>query len=89
MGLLAFALGRKIVVVGDHEQVSPSAVGQQIDGVGRIRAAFLQDIPSAHLYDGKTSIYDLACQSFGGKAIGLLEHFRCVPEIIELSNQLY
>ena len=33
------------------------------------------------------SVYDLARQSFGG-AICLLEHFRCVPEIIQFSNQL-
>jgi len=35
----------------------------------------------------KTSIYDLARQSFGG-TIRLLEHFRCVPDIIQFSNHL-
>jgi hypothetical protein len=33
LGLLAFALGREVVVVGDHEQVSPYAVGQSVDRV--------------------------------------------------------
>src|SRR5262249_4380385 len=44
-------------------------------------------IPNKQLYDGRTSVYDLARQSFGG-TIRLLEHFRCVPSIIEFSNQL-
>lgn len=39
------------------------------------------------LYDGKTSVYDLAEQAFG-ETIRLVEHFRCVPDIIEFSNQL-
>jgi very-short-patch-repair endonuclease len=39
------------------------------------------------LYDGQTSIYDLAETAFGG-VIALREHFRCVPEIIQFSNHL-
>jgi very-short-patch-repair endonuclease len=42
-------------------------------------------VPNRQLYDGKTSVYDLAQQSFGG-TIRLLEHFRCVPDIIQFSN---
>ena len=41
----------------------------------------------SHLYDGQTSIYDLAETSFGG-VVALREHFRCVPEIIQFSNAL-
>src|SRR6202007_3223878 len=33
------------------------------------------------------SIYDLARQSFGGTTC-LVEHFRCVPEIIQFSNMV-
>ena len=33
LGLVAFAMGREVVVVGDHEQVSPYAVGQSTDRV--------------------------------------------------------
>jgi hypothetical protein len=40
-------------------------------------------IPNAHLYDGQTSVYDLARQSFGG-TIRLVEHFRCVTDVIQL-----
>src|SRR5690606_21603146 len=48
---------------------------------------FLGDIPNKELYDGRTSVYDLARQSFSG-SIRLLEHFRCVDEIIAFSNAL-
>ncbi len=87
LGLTAFALGREVVVVGDHEQVSPYAVGQSTDRILALIDEFLTDIPNRELYDGKTSVYDLARQSFGG-TIRLLEHFRCVPDIIQFSNQL-
>lgn len=87
MALLAFYLARKVVVVGDHEQVSPSAVGQDLAVVQHLIDEHLQGIPNAVLYDGQISVYDLARESFGG-AICLLEHFRCVPEIIQFSNQL-
>lgn len=87
MGLLAFYMADKAIVVGDHEQVSPSAVGQELSVVQHLIDEFLDGVPNAHLYDGQTSIYDLARQSFGG-TIRLVEHFRCVPEIIQFSNQL-
>lgn len=87
LGLAAFAMASEIAVVGDHEQVSPYAVGLKIDKIQGLIDELLDDIPNKQLYDGKTSVYDLARQSFGG-TIRLLEHFRCVPEIIEYSNQL-
>lgn len=87
MALLAFYMAKKVVVVGDHEQVSPSAVGQDLSAVQHLIDEHLQGIPNAVLYDGETSVYDLARQSFGG-TICLLEHFRCVPEIIHFSNNL-
>jgi hypothetical protein len=87
LGLVAFALGREIVVVGDHEQVSPYAVGQSTDRIQVLIDEILTDVPNRQLYDGKTSVYDLARQAFGG-TVRLLEHFRCVPDIIQFSNQL-
>ncbi|MBI3924937.1 MAG: AAA family ATPase [Armatimonadetes bacterium] len=86
-GLIAFALGKQVLVVGDHEQVSPEAVGMSYDLIEGLIEQYLRDIPNKELYDGKTSVYDLARQSFGG-TIRLLEHFRCVPEIIGFSNHL-
>jgi very-short-patch-repair endonuclease len=85
--LAALYLGREHVVVGDKEQVTPDAVGQRLDQVTRLISTDLQGIPNSHLYDGQTSIYDLAETAFGG-VVALREHFRCVPEIIQFSNQL-
>jgi very-short-patch-repair endonuclease/DNA polymerase III delta prime subunit len=87
MGLISFYMAQKVVVVGDNEQVSPVAVGQKLEVVQRLIDEHLQGIPNNQLYDGQMSIYDLARQSFGG-AICLLEHFRCVPDIIQFSNKL-
>lgn len=86
-GLIAFALGKEVLVVGDNEQVSPEAVGMSYEKIEALIEEHLYDIPNKELYDGKTSVYDLARQSFGG-TIRLVEHFRCVPEIIAFSNKL-
>jgi very-short-patch-repair endonuclease len=87
MALVALFLGRNVVVVGDHEQVSPAAVGQDLTLVQHLIDEHLHGIPNAVLYDGQMSVYDLARQSFGGTIL-LVEHFRCVPEIIQFSNWL-
>jgi len=87
MALVALYLGHNVIVVGDHEQVSPSAVGQEAAVIQNLIDQFLKGIPNAHLYDGQTSVYDLARQSFG-ETVRLVEHFRCVREIIQFSNQL-
>jgi very-short-patch-repair endonuclease len=85
--LAALYLGREHIVVGDKEQVTPDSVGQQVDQVDKLIQTNLQGIPNSHLYDGQTSIYDLAETAFGG-VVALREHFRCVPEIIQFSNHL-
>jgi very-short-patch-repair endonuclease len=85
--LAALYLGKEQVIVGDKEQVTPDAVGQRVDEVQRLIDTELQGIPNSHLYDGQTSIYDLAEAAFEG-VVALREHFRCVPEIIQFSNHL-
>src|SRR5437667_5157737 len=85
MALAALYLGKTVLVVGDHEQVSPSAVGQDLGVIQNLIYQYLRGIPNSDLYDGQISIYDLARQSFGGTTC-LVEHFRCVPEIIQFSN---
>ena len=87
MALVALYIGKTVLVVGDHEQVSPAAVGQDLGIIQNLIFEHLQGIPNSHLYDGQISIYDLARQSFGGTAC-LVEHFRCVPEIIQFSNNI-
>ncbi|GBC78363.1 hypothetical protein HRbin08_01852 [bacterium HR08] len=88
LGLLAVFAARQVIVVGDHEQVSPEGVGQELARLEHLQREFLQGhIPNAHLYDGRRSLYDIARESFGG-GLMLTEHFRCVPEIIAFSNRL-
>jgi very-short-patch-repair endonuclease/cellulose biosynthesis protein BcsQ len=88
LGLIALYVGNEVVIVGDHEQVSPEGVGQELIALERLQNEYLQGyVPNAHLYDGKRSLYDIARESFGGH-IMLTEHFRCVPEIIQFSNRL-
>ena len=86
-GLLATYLGKKVVIVGDDEQVSPDAVGADSEFARRLQHQYLSDIPNSHLYDGQTSLYDLTKQVARGQ-LCLREHFRCVPAIIGFSNQL-
>lgn len=85
-GLLAFYLAERVIIVGDHEQVSPLSVGTNQNQIDGLIGAYLRGIPSAHLYDLKSSVYDKARQAF--TSIRLVEHFRCVPEIIQFSNHL-
>jgi very-short-patch-repair endonuclease len=85
--LAALYMGNEHIVVGDKEQVTPDAIGQQVEHVQRMIATELHGIRNNHLYDGQTSVYDLAETAFGG-VVALREHFRCVPEIIHFSNSL-
>lgn len=87
MALVALYLGKKVIVVGDNEQVSPLSIGEKTEDVDRLTREYLYDIPNYKLYCGKFSIYDLAQES-GYQPIRLKEHFRCVPEIIQYSNIL-
>jgi len=87
LGLSVFYLAKKVIVVGDDEQVTPMDVGSQQEPVQNLISQWLTDLPSARLFDTKTSIYDRAQISFGS-VIRLREHFRCVPEIIQFSNAL-
>lgn len=84
--LIAVFMGKQVVIVGDHEQVSPVAVGQNLDNVQHLIEEHLKGIPLAAMYDGKLSIYDLAKTTF--QLVCLLEHFRCVSPIIQFCNEL-
>ncbi len=78
---------KKLIIVGDDKQVSPMAVGTDTDKMSALEQMYLHDkIPNSHLYNAKTSIYDIAATTF--QPLMLREHFRCVPEIIGFSNML-
>ena len=87
--LLALARGKKAIVVGDPEQISPDAAFIPVEEVQRLIKMYLSDIPDGKHFDLETSLYNLAEIVFSGQGVVMLkEHFRCVPEIIRFSNQL-
>jgi very-short-patch-repair endonuclease len=81
-------LAPRIVVIGDDKQVSPSAVG--------VDQQQLRDLGNQYLYDDRfratwqdpqRSLFDEAKMRFSGM-LTLVEHRRCVPEIIGFSNRI-
>lgn len=88
LSALAIAyMAKKLIIVGDDKQVSPMGVGVEIDKMNYLEQVYLDDvIPNAHLYNAKTSLYDIAATTF--PSLMLREHFRSVPEIIGFSNKL-
>jgi len=86
MALIAVYMSKQVIVVGDHEQVSPVAVGMKMEEVQHLIDEHLSGIPNKQLYDGQFSVYDLAQTSY--EPVCLREHFRCVKPIIQFSNYL-
>jgi very-short-patch-repair endonuclease len=85
--LAALSIARKAVVVGDDKQISPQAVGTDQEAVHELISQHISDVPHANLLELTSSLYDVAKRTFPG-VVMLKEHFRCLPEIIEFSNQL-
>lgn len=85
--LPALLRGKKLLVVGDHMQVSPSAVGMAEERILDLVNRFLSDQPHGSQMTPDKSIYDLARVIFAGNSVMLKEHFRSVPAIIEFSNR--
>ena len=85
--LPALLRGKKLLVVGDHKQVSPSAIGVPEEKIKELRDRFLITQPFGSEMTPDKSIYDLARVIFAGSSVMLREHFRCVPAIIEYSNR--
>ncbi len=80
-------LGKKLIVVGDDKQVSPLAVGIDLAPIKSKADLYIsQWIPNPNLFEPKDSLYSIASVAYPTRM--LLEHFRCVPEIIGFSNWL-
>lgn len=81
-------LAPKMVVVGDDKQVSPSAVGIEVSAVSALADKHLADSPYKDSFkDPGRSLFDEAVMRFGD-VITLVEHRRCVPDIIGFSNEI-
>lgn len=82
-----FFLAPKIIVVGDQEQISPQGVGIDRSEVQELQHKFLDGVPHGDQLDVQSNLFAQAQIRFPG-VVALREHFRCMPEIIEFSNQL-
>lgn len=82
-----FQLGKRLIVVGDDKQVSPDLVGIDREQVQQLRQTWLTGFDHADSFDLESSLFDHGDIRFKNK-ITLLEHFRCVPEIIRFSSKL-
>jgi very-short-patch-repair endonuclease len=87
--LPALLRGKKILVVGDDRQVSPTAPFVTQEKIGQLRHHYLGDMPFRSLLDPGESIYDLMRAVFPNERLMLKEHFRCVEPIIRFSMQFY
>jgi very-short-patch-repair endonuclease len=87
--LPALLRGKKVLVVGDDRQVSPSSAFLSIANIARLRQNFLSEFPFRAEVEPGASIYDLARVMFPAKFVMLKEHFRCVEPIIRFSMQFY
>ncbi|MCR9069891.1 MAG: AAA domain-containing protein [Rhodobacteraceae bacterium] len=87
--LAALARGKKILVVGDEEQVSPSVVGIPDQKINALRAEFLDGLSNAKLMDQNASIFEITKRMHPDAHVMLREHFRCVAPIIQFSTRFY
>lgn len=83
----ALARAKKIIIVGDDKQISPTDAFQNLDDINNLRIKYLKNNPWDLQIQKDTSIYDLIQTVCGNKKITLTEHFRCLPEIIHYSNK--
>jgi very-short-patch-repair endonuclease len=87
--LPALLRGKKIIVVGDDRQVSPTAPFVTQEKISQLRHHHLGDLPFNSLLEPGESIYDLMRAVFPNERLMLKEHFRCVEPIIRFSMQFY
>lgn len=83
-------IAKKIIVVGDDMQISPESIGISPATVNLLIEKHIRDLPipqKCALGVVETSFFHLAEILFSGR-ICLGEHFRCMPEIIQFSNNL-
>jgi very-short-patch-repair endonuclease len=80
--------GKKVLIVGDPEQISPANVGIEKEKIYELNRQFLTAIPYPERFDIDHSLYEITGTIPEIDRILLTEHFRCVPPIIEFNNHL-
>lgn len=84
--LILLYMAKKVIVVGDDKQVSPSDVGINIDKINMFRRKYIKGkVANDDLYGIRASLYSIVSTTF--QPISLREHFRSVPEIIGYNNK--
>jgi very-short-patch-repair endonuclease len=82
-----FFIGKKVLIVGDDKQISPSHVGLNRENVHQRIREYLGDFEHRGSFDLERSLFDHGELRIGNRIV-LREHFRCMPEIIRFSNDL-
>jgi very-short-patch-repair endonuclease len=85
--LFLFYLAPKIIVVGDDQQISPYSVGISDQSIADLQRRYLDGIPFRNAFSVQSSLYGNAKIRFTQNVV-MREHFRCMPEIIQFSNDL-
>jgi very-short-patch-repair endonuclease len=85
--LFLFYISKKMVVVGDDQQISPYGVGVADEAIAGLQHHYLDGIPYQFGLSAQSSLYSNAKIRFGQNIV-LREHFRCMPEVIQFSNDL-
>jgi superfamily I DNA and/or RNA helicase len=85
--LLVAQMAKKVLVVGDPEQISPSGRFKNKEEDIKLVNKYLYDLEYEEGFSVYRSLYNIANMRFDN-LISLIEHFRCVPEIIDFSNSL-
>ena len=87
--LLAY-LAKKLVIVGDDKQIHPTYAGIDFQDVNQLRDRYISRHSLTRMRIGVTGRQLLRPSGnfrYQGR-IRLREHFRCMPEIIQFSNNL-
>src|SRR5690606_36778508 len=87
--LPALVREKKLLLVGDEKQVSPTAPFVEERKIVQLRHNYLSNQPFQALMLPGGSLYSLAQAVFPSDRILLREHFRCVEPIIRFSFQFY
>jgi hypothetical protein len=85
--ILPLLRGTRVLVVGDHKQVSPTAAFVSEARIADLKARLLRARhPYVEQLLPERSVFDLAQTCFADARVSLLQHFRCVPPCIAFCN---
>ncbi|MBI4680912.1 MAG: DUF559 domain-containing protein [Nitrospirae bacterium] len=84
--LFVHYLAKKVIIVGDKEQVAPENIGTRESDVQELRNRYLDNVPISDSLGRDSTLFDNAMRL--KEKVFLREHFRCMPEIIHFCNEL-